>query len=559
MGSDMAKIASQNGTPSDEGRGRKLRATNSSGYPGVSWDKRAGKWGAYIRRDGARRYLGMFRTAEEAYAAYAAADARLSRPKPGLEEERASVVAAARARFEEGGFDALNHRALAKVGLKSKMQRLGITRANLLISLGLAHEFQRHRQATFKYRGEEKPRWSWEQAIVTASDLLETEGDLPTIPWCRKNGQSHLVNVVFQTGHTWEELREAIGLPPSPRFYQSRSGLRWRSRPEACLSNFLHARRIEHRRGEPYPDGYAEASGRARARYDMHFRAADGEWINVEVWGNLSGDHFGGDRYAETRRLKEDWHAGDPRFLGVDHQDCLSDDALTAILAPYIGVVAPTNVARETDGSVETAHWSNADELLESCRRIAAAAPGGIFPSEEWLRKRGKFADRDGPPYHTVAVYAQKWLGGIRKVRALLNQDHASTTKWDVETVKVKWAEFSESHGLTPAQANLPEVRKTLPPKVSAEACRIYAAARRLDVRDTSLNIRVGRKIYWTAERTIAEWKAFFAELGCSPTECMSASKRARLPKAICDRATRIYGAALRLGITDACRRTERA
>ena len=486
----MIEIKSQNGTAPVARSGRRLRVTNSSGYPGVSWHKQSQKWAAYIRRGGPRRFLGLFATVEAAAAAYRAADEKLSRPPADPDVDRTAFLAAVRAHYEERGLEALALRALGEAGLRHRMEKLGLRQADVVAALGLTDEFERHRKATFKYRGVEKPRWSWQQAVTSARTLLEAEGDLPTIPWCRRNGHSHLVNVVFQTGHTWEHLREAIGLPPSARFFQSRSGVRWRSRPEACLSNFFLARGVEHKRGEAYPAGYAEQSGRARAHYDMHFRAADGRWVAVEVWGNLAGDHFGGGRYADTRKLKEVWnHEQVPDFLGIDHGDCLSDDRLKRILSPYIDVAAPVRFQRSEDRQVETAHWSSADELLGTCQEIAALAPGGIFPSDEWLRKRGKFAGRQGPAYNSVSAYVQRWLGGTRKVRELLGQEHASTTRWDVETVKSKWRAFEKANGLSPQKAIAPDIRPTLSTEIAAEAIRIWTASNRLNVRDAELGI----------------------------------------------------------------------
>ena len=555
----MTEITSQNGTAPVAMSGRGLRVTNSSGYPGVSWHKQSQKWAAYIRRSGPRRFLGLFATAEAAAAAYRAADEKLSRPPTDPELDRTAFLAAVRAHYEERGLEALALRVLGDAGLRHRMEKLGLRQADVVAALGLTDEFERHRKATFKYRGVEKPQWNWPQAVATARTLLEAEGDLPTIPWCRRNGQSHLVNVVFQTGHTWEELRAEVGLPPSRRYFSSRSGRRWRSRPEACLSNYLHARNIEHTRGEPYPPSYAAQSGRKSARYDMHFRAADGEWINVEVWGNLAGDHFGGGRYAETRKLKEAWHKGDGRFLGIDHTDCLSDATLDAILQPYIGNHAPVKVAKDTDALIETAHWSNADEVVDTCRQIASTAPDGIFPSDEWLRKRGRHADRDGPAYNSLAVYVQKWLGGTRKVRSLLGQQQASTTKWSVEKVKVAWQAFEQKHGMSPQRANMLAKHGALPQNVTAEACRIWTAANRLDVRDPEIGIRQGRVVYWTHERIVAEWAAFTYEVGLQPTECMSASKRKQLPKTLCNRATSLYSAAARQNLLEDCRTANRS
>ncbi len=45
---------------------QKLRETNTTGYRGVSYSKNAGKYEAYISRDGRKIHLGLFVSAEEA-------------------------------------------------------------------------------------------------------------------------------------------------------------------------------------------------------------------------------------------------------------------------------------------------------------------------------------------------------------------------------------------------------------------------------------------------------------------------------------------------------------
>lgn len=45
---------------------QKRRSTNSTGYSGVSYSKNAGKYEAYINRDGRKIHLGLFMSAEEA-------------------------------------------------------------------------------------------------------------------------------------------------------------------------------------------------------------------------------------------------------------------------------------------------------------------------------------------------------------------------------------------------------------------------------------------------------------------------------------------------------------
>jgi hypothetical protein len=56
---------------------RGAQSNNQSGYKGVSWYKRDGKWIAKIAVGGKQTNLGYFSTAEEAHAAYAAAAAEL--------------------------------------------------------------------------------------------------------------------------------------------------------------------------------------------------------------------------------------------------------------------------------------------------------------------------------------------------------------------------------------------------------------------------------------------------------------------------------------------------
>jgi len=232
------------------------------------------KWAAYIRRDGKRQYLGLFKTAVEARCAYVEAAARLHVDKP---DQRPVVLDEVRALYAEHGPKALTTPFLIKAGITPKRLRsVGLMHADLLEQLGLTGEYAHWKATEFQYGGVIRPRWTWELAVSTARGLLESDGaDLPTVEWCRLNGYGHLTSFVFQSGSRWEDLREAIGLPPSVSFQGSRCGIRWRSRPEACLSNFLYARGVEHRLGERYPGGYSVQSGRSYGRYDMHFMSKD--------------------------------------------------------------------------------------------------------------------------------------------------------------------------------------------------------------------------------------------------------------------------------------------
>lgn len=528
--------------------------TNTSGYRGVSWHKGAQKWGAYIRVNGARHYLGLYDTAEQASEAYALEASRLRLP-PDPAKERDTLLAAVRELYGLHGISALFVPLLEKQSgnLYTRLLKGKLKQPALLAELGLAAEYAAWRESARTYRGVTKPKWSWDAAVATAKEIVERDGDLPTVQECRQNGLSSLTNAVYLAGKTWDDLRSAVGLQPSPTFYRSRNGMGWRSRPEACLSDFLYARGIEHKKGERYPEDYSVQSGRRWAQYDLHFRTPDGAWIDVEIWGSDQNMIAGG-RYQMTRALKEAWQAERPNFLGIEYQNCLKDARLTEILKPYISVIEPFMFDKPSDHIVETSHWSNADELLATCRELAAQMPDGIFPPEDWLRKRGKYVNRLGQTYNTLAERVNSWLGGTRNVRRLLDQAEASTTEWTRESVIQAWHEFEAKHGLTPSQCEGAKRQKTLYAEALNEARRIYQAAGRLGVRAEARNGRTARKIKWTRESTLAAWKAFLQKNRRSPTQCMSKQRRRTLPRAVTDEATNIYGAARRLGILEEAR-----
>jgi hypothetical protein len=376
-----------------------LRKSNSSGYQGVSWNKAAQKWGAYIRIDGKRKYLGLFSSPEAASEAYKQAE-REFRPVKVLltpEEMRGQLLAEVRRLYDLHGTKALATTFLEKQkgALYHKLLKSGLGQPEYLAELGLTDEYTKWREENRTYRGITKLTWTWEVAICKAAEIRQQEGDLPTMEWFRTNGFHGLIGIVFGSGHSWEELREAVGCFATSHFYPSRNGMRWRSRPEACLSNFLYARQIEHKRGERYPESYAEQSGRQYGRFDMHFRSAKGEWVDVEVWGNPPTNLWGG-RYEITRGYKEKWAADKLNFLGIPYKDCLRDELLSRHLRPFIGDIAPSQFDTPQDQFIETSHWTDGAELLEDCRKLAATMPDGIFPNEQWLRKRGKYADRLG-------------------------------------------------------------------------------------------------------------------------------------------------------------------
>jgi hypothetical protein len=325
----------------------------------------------------------------------------------------------------------------------------GLRQSVLLERLGLVEEYRTWKAVQPIRHGEEiRERWTWERVLKEARDAQLSQGFLPPAAWWQANERSSLVQAVYLLGRTWENLRAELGDFQSSQFVESRNGMRWLSHAEASLSNFLYARGVPHRRGERYPQDYEEASGRAYGMYDMHFDGRLGP-IDVEVWGDKPNG-ADGEAYRAKREGKEQFNTSNPGFLGIHFADCYSEERLAQILEPHLGLVAPFRFDRPTDRVIPSTHWSNADELLEYCKLIAATQPNGAFPTEEWLRKRGKWSGRSGPAYNTLSIYIKTWLGGVRKLRELLDQAHVSTVKWDREKVLERWKVFRTLYGVTP-------------------------------------------------------------------------------------------------------------
>jgi hypothetical protein len=60
-------------TRSQNAANKKAHSTGRSGLKGASFHKPTGRWQAQIMRDGKKRFLGLFDTAEDAHAAYVVA------------------------------------------------------------------------------------------------------------------------------------------------------------------------------------------------------------------------------------------------------------------------------------------------------------------------------------------------------------------------------------------------------------------------------------------------------------------------------------------------------
>lgn len=383
--------------------------------------------------------------------------------------------------YERDGIKALSYSELSKQGsLYYHLYRHGVNQKALIVRLGLQGQYQEHK-ATFPLvrNGRVAQRWTWAHIVKEAKAVKEREGVLPPAAWFQSNGHATLVASVYYLKRTWEELRQELGDFENSSFVESRNGLRWRSHPEAAFSNFLYARGIEHKRGERYPEDYANHSISKYAYFDLHFVNKDGVWVDVEIWGDKPNGHDEA-HYKVKRENKEAFNRNNPNFLGIHFKDCFNETLLTKALEPYIGVIEPFKFDKPTDRHIHSTHWSNADELLEYCRQLASTMPNGEFPTEEWLRKRGKWVGRPGETYNTLSVYIKTWLGGVRNLRKLLGQSHVSTKQWSKDSAIAAYKKFYKEHGLTPTRARtLSRKGGDISSEIAAEAGRIENAIRK--------------------------------------------------------------------------------
>lgn len=317
----------------------KLRKSNTSGFAGVSWVEKTKKWKAEIRVGGTYRYLGLFDTAREAHAAYVRAGAKIpqaNRHKPSPDQIRRKLLTTVRSLFDAHGIQALSARCLMNQdgSLYQRLIKAGLNQPALLSALGLNGQYREWKSSARRYRGNIKPQWSWDAAVDAARKIVERDGELPSVADSRKAGLSSLTSAVHRAGRTWDELRIALGLPPSPRSHVSLNGTMWSSRAQAAMSDFLHLRGVVHKKGERFPIARVKKTRRRWGRFDIHFRAKGGKWIDVKIGNGMRPAGRPGS-YAQN-----------PDFLHISYRDCLSPDTLEQALEPFIGILMPQRVRK---------------------------------------------------------------------------------------------------------------------------------------------------------------------------------------------------------------------
>lgn len=237
---------------------------------------------------------------------------------------------------------------------------------------------------------------------------------------------------------------------------------------------------------------------------------------------------------------------------------CYNEDALSERLEPYIGRVSAFRFEKSTDHLLHTTHWSNADELLDYTKSLAATIPDGKFPTEQWLRKRGKWANRPGEAYNTLSIYIKTWIGGVRKLRILLEQGEMSTRQWDRETAIEAYKNFFEEHGFTPEQARHKFSRHgELSVDIYRESAKISIACQKYaggaEAVQAILNLNVSKITKWSREKILNDMRELVDKHQKSPAKILedhkngvfllSEEERRNLAQLV-DASSRVFGGA---------------
>jgi hypothetical protein len=141
-------------------------------------------------------------------------------------------------------------------------------------------------------------------------------------------------------------------------------------------------------------------------------------------------------------------------FLSVEITDCYSDAKLEHLLKPFIGILPVTKHKHELDRVIQSSHWSTYEEVLTTCRQIASLQKDGIFPSENWLCKKGPFANRDGEAYPSLPTAIINHFGGVSALRKILGQEEHNRFKWSSENVQSELDTWMKRYGKTPGRVN---------------------------------------------------------------------------------------------------------
>jgi hypothetical protein len=376
--------------------------------------------------------------------------------------------------FKHVGIKALSYVWLVSNGFRKNYNRAvkGIHKVklqDLAKQWGVYDEWVKQRRENI-CKSHNLTNWTDEHFDIISKELLKTHGQIPPASWLRENGYGSYVTTMYNKGWSVQYLQQRYNFQ---NHHTSRVGIRWRSHPEVCASNFLYSRGIEHKVGEHYPSEYKTQFGR-KGIYDMHFIGTIGiyanQWINVEVWGDKPN---GADpeHYAKKRHDKETFAKNDQFFLGIHWKDCFNENKMINILKPFIGIISPYVFRDKFDNQVKPVNWSTMDIVIEQCKKIMKHNED-ILPGESWMRKRGKYKNREVEEweltdkslinFNSLKQYIAN-VGGFRIIRKLLKTKNKSTRLWTQDTLLSEIRRIYKIHNVSPSTLRSRVKRRHLP------------------------------------------------------------------------------------------------
>ena len=318
--------------------------------------------------------------------------------------------------------------------------------------------------------------WTVDKLKDTGQKLIDAYQCIPPQEWLIANGYAGFLKNVHKHGGL-NKFRELFETSSTNRLI-SKPGICHDSFPEVCVADFLWSMGIQVKKGRKYPSDYSEMSGKAFGYYDLEFLATvhpfTDQWVLIEIWGDIN---IRNDDYSVTKGKKLEYNALNPNFLAFPHVDCYKEERLILHFDKFIGVAAIVNCDSDMHSRLPSAVWTLADEVVQECQTICDNMDDGVMPSFNWLLRRENYADRVilswEPTSWAKLTQNIKRIGGIVKVRELLDQSNNSNRKWNRESTILAVTELYENHSEWPGPL-LTKLSKLSNPSPEQERLRRY-------------------------------------------------------------------------------------
>ena len=129
---------------------------------------------------------------------------------------------------------------------------------------------------------ERKTKWTEEVFRLEIVRVVKEHGFLP--PASYLDAQTDFLGLAdaVQKFGGFRKIKEIYNIPDRLRLFDKQGSI-WNSFPEPALSNYLLSKGVKASKGERYPVGYSEVSGKAYGIYDMHFVASAGHLLGCKL------------------------------------------------------------------------------------------------------------------------------------------------------------------------------------------------------------------------------------------------------------------------------------